>query len=482
MKTTEHLHDELTKGLGRRHFLRASASATLAALTGAAPRTVWAAERPKATADAMILIWMAGGMAQTETFDPKRYTPFEPGLESNRVLSTFRPIPTALDGVELSEGLPKIGSVLDRGVLIRSYRSGDLGFILHSRHQYHWHTGYAPPLSVAAPHLGAWISKLLGPKNPDMPAFIDIGQNLEIGAESDSLKAFHTAGVLGTEFGPFFIADPNDAAASVRPPEGISPQRFRARYASYRKLAEAGPIGREGATWQRESLLASLENGYRLLTSPAAQAFDLSAEPEANVARYGDSRFGRSCLLARRLVEAGARFVEATTEYIPFRYWDTHENGHTRARGMKETIDGPVSQLILDLEERGLLDRTIVVLASEFGRDMMTEGRPGATVQTQAKVPDRMQELKHYGMHRHFTEASSALVFGGGFRRGLAYGKTADERPCSIVEGEIGIEDLHATLYHALGIAPDDGIVIEQRPFYVTKDGKGRVRRELLEG
>ena len=149
---------------------------------------------------------------------------------------------------------------------------------------------------------------------------------------------------------------------------------------------------------------------------------------------------------------------------------------------MKETIDGPISQLILDLEERGLLDRTIVVLASEFGRDMMTEGRPGATVQTQAQVPDRMQELKHYGMHRHFTEASSALVLGGGFRRGLVYGKTADERPCSILEGEIAIEDLHATLYHALGIAPDDGVVIEQRPFYVTKDGKGRARRELLAG
>ena len=287
MKTQDPLHDALTRGLGRRHFLRASAGATLAALTGAAPRLLRSAERPRPTADAMILLWMAGGMAQTETFDPKRYTPFETGLESNRVLSTFPSIPTALDGVSLSAGLPKIGSVLDRGVLIRSYRAGDLGFILHSRHQYHWHTGYAPPLSVAAPHMGAWISKPLGPKHPDMPAFIDIGQNLEIGAESDSLKAFHTAGVLVTVHGPFFIADPHDAAASVRPPEGISPQRFRERYARYRKLAAAGPIAQEGAAWQRESLLASLENGYRLLTSPAAAAFDLSAEPAASAARYG---------------------------------------------------------------------------------------------------------------------------------------------------------------------------------------------------
>jgi len=471
---------ELFDKLDRRHFLKASVGATLAALTGPAPQLLRAAERPQATADTMILIWMAGGMAQTETFDPKAYAPFETGMDPTTVLSTFPSIPTALDGVRLSKGLEKIGSVLDRGVLIRSYRAGDLGFILHSRHQYHWHTGYAPPLSVAAPHIGAWMAKLLGPNNPDMPAFIDVGQNLEIGAEADALKAFHTAGVLGAEYGPFFITDPLDAAASVRPPEGISPRRFQERYARYRKLAEASPIARHGSSQQRESLLASLENGHRLLTSPAAKAFDLTAEPEKSAAPYGDSRFGRSCLLARRLTEAGARFIEVTSEYIPFRYWDTHENGHTRARGMKETIDGPVSQLILDLEERGLLDRTVVVLASEFGRDMMTEGRPGATVKTQATVPDRIQELKHYGMHRHFTEASSALIFGGGFQRGMVYGKTAEERPCSIVEGEIGIEDLHATLYHAMGIAPDDGITIEQRPFYVTKDGKGRARKQLL--
>lgn len=471
---------ELFPDLRRRDFLRTSAGAAAAALTGAAPGVVRAAQRPQPTADTIILIWMAGGMAQTETFDPKTYAPLEVGMDPNRVLSTFPSIPTALDGVRLSKGLEKIGAVLDRGTLIRSYRSGDLGFILHSRHQYHWHTGYAPPLSVAAPHMGSWIAKLLGPNNPDMPASLDIGQNLEIGAESDALKAFHTAGVLGSEYGPFFITDPLDAAASVRPPEGVSPARFSERYARYRKLAAASPIVREGSAHQRESLLASLENGHRLLTSPASRAFDLSAEPERSAAPYGDSRFGRSCLLARRLTEAGARFIEVTTEYIPFRYWDTHENGHTRARGMKQTIDGPVSQLILDLEQRGLLDRTIVVLASEFGRDMMTEGRPGATVKTQAQVPDRITDMKNYGMHRHFTEASSALVFGGGFQRGMVYGKTADERPCSIVEGEIGIEDLHATLYHAMGIAPDDKLMIEQRPFYVTKDGKGQVRRELL--
>ena len=307
----------------------------MAALGVSAPNLVHGAERPEASADTIILLWMAGGMAQTETFDPKAYTPFEKGLESKRVLSTFPAIDTVVDGLQLSQGLERIGQVMDRGTIVRGYRAGDLGFILHSRHQFHWHTGYAPPLSVAAPHFGAWVASARGPNNPDMPAFIDVGQNLEIGAESDSLKAFHTAGFLGSEHGPFFIADPHAAAASVRPPSGVSSERAAARWEHFRKLAEMSPLARHGSSYQRESMLRSYDQANRLLSSPAAKAFDLSLEPEANRAKYGNSRFGSGCLLARRLTEAGARFIEVTSEYVPFRYWDSHENGHTRARDMK---------------------------------------------------------------------------------------------------------------------------------------------------
>ena len=192
---------ELFRGLSRRRFLQSS-SAALGALSAGSPRFLSAEDKPAPTADSMILIWMAGGMAQTETFDPKTYTPFEPGLDAKQVLSTFPAIDTAVDNIKLSQGLENIARVMDRGTLIRSYRSGDLGFILHARHQYHWHTGYAPPLSVAAPHIGAWVASALGPKNPNLPAFIDIGQNIEIGAESDSLKAFHTAGFPGIGIRP----------------------------------------------------------------------------------------------------------------------------------------------------------------------------------------------------------------------------------------------------------------------------------------
>jgi hypothetical protein len=470
---------DLFRGMTRRDYMRQSAAAAMAALTGAAPRLL-AQDAPKATADSVILLWMAGGMAQTETFDPKRYTPYESGLESKRVLSTFPSIPTAVDGIRISQGLEEIAKVMDRGTLIRSHRVGDLGFILHSRHQYHWHTGYEPPQSVAVPHMGSWVAKLLGPRTPEMPPFVVAGQNMEIGAESDPLKSFHTAGFLGTDSGPFLIVDPRDAIASVQPPAKMKGGRFVRRYENFRRLAAESPILRDGSDYQRESLLRSLENANRLLQSPASKAFDLTLEPKDSYDTYNTGRFGLGCLLARRLVENGVRFVEVTSEYIPFRHWDTHENGHERAIGMKKVIDRPVARLIRDLEERGLLSRTVVILASEFGRDMMTEGKPGKEVKEQVKQPDVITSPQHYGMHRHFTEAGSVLIFGGGFKRGYLHGETAPERPCSIVRDPVTITDLHATLYASLGIAANAGVEVERRPVHVTKDGKGQVLRQLL--
>jgi hypothetical protein len=179
-------------------------------------------------------------MAHTETFDPKKYTPFEKGMEGNRVLSTFPSVPTVLDGINFSEGLQEIGKVMDKGTVIRSYVAADLGHILHSRHQFNWHTCYEPPQTVAAPHIGAWIAKELGPKNPVIPAFVDIGQRFTVG-EAEELKAFHTAGFLGNEFGPFFIPDPSQGLDSVRPPIGMDLKRFEARNKLYKELAWIDP-------------------------------------------------------------------------------------------------------------------------------------------------------------------------------------------------------------------------------------------------
>jgi len=468
----------------RREFIKKSSAATLAALAANAPfaqmlNGYGSKSLVNTSADTVILLWMAGGMAHTETFDPKKYTPFEKGIEGNRVLSTFPSFPTAIDGIQFSEGLQSIGKVMDKGTLIRSYKAADMGFILHSRHQYHWHTCYQPPQTVAAPHIGSWIAKQLGPKNPVIPAFIDIGQRFSVG-EAEELKAFHTSGFLGNEFGPFMIPDPSQGLEAVRPPVGMDAKRFEKRNKLYNDLISESPFGEFGSDYQKESLKRSMEQAYMLLNSPEAKAFDLSLEPKEVFDIYNTGRFGLGCLLARRLTEQGARFISVTTEYEPFKGFDTHENGHTRMVDMKKMIDGPVAQLIKDLDKKGLLDRTLVILASEFSRDIMVEGRPGAKVKEQVEQPDVLPDMKFYGMHRHFTEGCSMLLFGGGIKKGFVYGKTADERPCKTIENPITIDQVHQTIYHTLGISEDTHYEIEKRPFYTTPDGKGKPVLDLL--
>ena len=467
----------------RRDFIKQLGLASTAALATNGTQA-WGNDlviHPKAKADSCILIWMAGGMAAPDTFDPKRYLPFEKGLEVNKILSTFPAIDTNVDGIKISQGLENIAQVMDRGTLIRSAVQPDLGSILHSRHQYHWHTGYVPPITVAAPHLGAWMAKVLGPKNEVIPPFINIGQRLEGVGEKEELKAFTTAGFFGSEYGPMNLPYPEQAVQSVQPPKGMEPGRFSNRYKHFKKLLDQNPNREQLSDFQRESMLRSMESAHRLLQSKEKDAFDLTREPKDSYAKYGNTRFGRGCLLARRLVEEGARFIEVTTEYVPFLHWDTHENGHTTAARMKKEIDQPIAQLIRDLETKGILDRTLVILASEFSRDMMIEGVPGSNAKDQSRArAEKLSEMKQYGLHRHFTGGTSIAMWGGGVKKGFVYGKTADERPLMAVENPLSIEDLHATIYTAMGINPKTAYEVEKRPFYATKDGIGKAASDIF--
>ena len=468
----------------RREFIKKMGAASLAAASVSIPTTSFlsscsSAPRIDSKADTVILLWMAGGLAHTETFDPKAYAPFKKGMESKRLLSTFPKVPTVVDGLDFSQGLESIGGVMDKGAIIRSYKSADLGHILHTRHQYHWHTCYEPPQTVQAPHIGAWIAKELGPINPVIPPFIAMGQRFTVG-EAEELKAFHTAGFLGSDFGPFLIPDPSSGLESVRPPQGMSLKRFESRYKLFRELANKSKAMERASDYQKESLMRSMEQSYRLLNSPESQVFDLSQESAQGYEIYNTGRFGLGCLAAKRLAMNGARFISVSTEYEPFLGWDTHENGHTRTMKMKELIDRPIAQLIKDLDETGHLDRTLVILASEFSRDAILEGRPGQKVKDQVNQPDIIEDEKFYGMHRHFTDGSSILMWGGGIKKGLIYGKTADERPCSSIENTVVIDQVHQTIYHALGIHPETNYTIEGRPFYTTPDGQGKPILELF--
>src|SRR2546423_7751857 len=232
----------------------------------------------------------------------------------------------------------------------------------------------------------------------------------------------------------------------------MSPSRFEDRSRFYKKLLAQSPVGQLGGDYQKESLLRSFDNAHRLLSSPAAKAFDLALEPMENVRKFVPDyqptkrfdaaidrsgsyeaatigRFGLGCLLARRLAEAGAGYIRVTTEYNPVLNWDTHEHGHEKMANMKKSIDAPVAQLVLDLEARGLLSRTLIVLASEFSRDALIEGQPDKKVKDQAEVPAVVTDEENYGMHRHFTDAGCVLLFGGGIKKGYLHGRTADERP-----------------------------------------------------
>lgn len=466
--------------IARRDFLRRLGAAGAAALATGAPQLIAGQslgdlKHPAPTADACILLWMGGGMAAPDTFDPKGYLPFEKGLPVKDMLSTFPAIDTVVDGVQICEGLENIASVMDRGTLIRSHVQPDLGSILHSRHQYHWHTGYVPPQTVAAPHIGAWMAKMLGSPNEVMPAFINIGQRLEGVGESEELKAFTTGGFFGSEFGPMNLPFPDRAAVSVRPPKGMPAQRFANRDRLFRKLVDASPDRDRMSDYQQESMLRSMDAAYRLLSSKEREAFDITLEPKESYDQYNTGRFGQGCLLARRLVESGARFVEVTTEYVPFLHWDTHNDGHTTMQRMHSEIDRPITRLIRDLEDRKLLDRTLVIVASEFSRDALMEGAPGSNANDQARDKvDVMGELKHYGLHRHFTGGSSVMMFGGGMKHGHVHGATSPRRPLVAIEDPVTIEQMHATIMTAMGISPRTGFDIEGRPFYVTPDGKGQ--------
>ncbi len=478
------MNDMNSELLTRRDLLKQLSAASVATLGMGAPRAWAEAEEvvhPAARADSCILIWLAGGMAAPDTFDPKRYLPFELELDVDKILSTFPAIDTVVDDIKLTEGMEHLARVMDRGTLIRSAVQPDLGSILHSRHQYHWHTGYVPPITVAAPHIGAWMAKVLGPNSEVLPPFINIGQRLEGVGEKEELKAFTTAGFLGSQFGPMNLPYPADALKSVQPSKGMEPGRFANRYRHYRKLIDQNPNRAWVSDYRQESMLRSMDAAHRLLQSDERHAFDLTREPQEVREIYDTGRFGQGCLLARRLVESGARFIEVTTEYIPFKHFDTHENGHTTMKRMKSEIDRPIAQLILDLEERGLLDRTLVVVASEFSRDMMIEGVPGSSARDQSRAKtDKLKEMKQYGLHRHFTGGTSVAMFGGGVKKGYRYGRTADEPPLVAVENPVSIADLHATIYTAMGISPRTAYDIEKRPFFVTKDGLGQAVTEVF--
>ena len=278
--------------------------------------------------------------------------------------------------------------------------------------------------------MGAVLLATLGPRHPDVPAFVNIGQNLDLGAESDAVKAFHTAGFLGAEYGPFLIDDPDDATARVRPARAFHRARFRtAATKHYRKLQAANPV--------RETAAASSRNpcSARSKRPPPAGI------PRREGLRHRRSSPKRASTTITPAISVSAACSPAASpkpapgsskflpEYIPFRLWDTHENGHTRAMDMKKSIDGPVSQLILDLEEAACPTAPSSSSPASSAGTSSSEGKPGKSVLLKVSQPDVMTLPKHYGMHRHFTEAGSVRCLAGCQKGHLSTAKQPTNAP-----------------------------------------------------
>jgi hypothetical protein len=376
------------------------------------------AARPGAKAKACIVLWLNGGPSHIDTFDPK------PGQPTAR----FKSIKTRARGLELCEHLPLLADHGDRLAVVRSMTSAEGN---HDRARYLLHTGYSPNPTVRHPSLGGWVSQEIGSKSAELPNFVSIG--------GPSLGA----GFLGLQNGPFILDNPGQPPQNVTLPKNVDDARFADRRVMLDHLEErfAGATGDP----QIPGRQAIYEQAVRMMQSPKIGAFDVAGEPEALKRSYGDSKFGRGCLVARRLVEAGVKLVEVVLDG-----WDTHQDNFERTKKLMGTLDPAFSTLLHDLGQRKLLDSTLVVCMGEFGRTPRINPQEGRD---------------------HFPAAWSAVLAGGGTRGGQAFGKT-NEDGSKVVDSPIAVPHLFATMTTLLGLDPNKTVTSPiGRPIGLTDDG-----------
>jgi hypothetical protein len=387
----------------------------LARAQGAAPK-----------AKSCILLWMNGGPSHIDTFDPK------PGTSTG---GPFKAIKTRAPGVEICEHLPNLAEQAHHLAIIRSMTSKEGN---HQRAQYLLHTGYAPNPTIMHPSFGAWVSEELGDPNSDLPNFVSIS-GPSIGA-----------GFLGVQYGPFVIQDPAQSVQNIQYPQNVNDWRFRLRQSALDMLEKQFTI--ETGDVKVAGRRAVYAKAIRMMRSPRLKAFDISPEPAAVKAAYGDTNFGRGCLMARRLVEAGVKFVEVVLDG-----WDTHQDNFERSQKLMNTLDPAMATLLKELDERNLLQSTLVIWVGEFGRTPRINSNDGRD---------------------HYPQAWSAVLAGGGVRAGLAYGAT-DEEGTKVVDKPVSVPDFFATLATLLGMNPSKTVMTPVgRPIAITE--RGTPVRELI--
>lgn len=373
----------------------------------------------KPTARNVIYLYMSGGMTHVDTFDPK----------SGEVAGPVKPIATSADGVQLSQYLPGLAKQADKMAVIRGLSTTQGA---HEQGNYYMHTSYTMRGTITHPGLGAWIQKHEGKTNRTLPGSVRIGGGAAGGG----------AGFMESKFAPLVLGSATEGVKNSR--MSVSEREFNDRLMLAQQFDEAFH-----QKYNQKSVRAykdMYDDALRLMKSEDLKAFDISQEPDAIRKAYGENGFGQGCLLARRLVENDVRCVEVTLGG-----WDTHANNFTSVERLAGNLDQAVSTLLTDLERRGLLEETVVVLATEFGRTPHINDDDGRD---------------------HFPKAFSGFMAGGGIKGGVAYGKT-DERGENVVENKVSVPDFNATVAYALGL-PLDQIIYSpsKRPFTVADKGQ----------
>ena len=386
-------------------------------------------------AKSVIQIFLPGGMAHQESWDPKPYAPTE-------YRGPFGTINTSIKGIKFSQNLKHTAKIADKMTIIRSMAHGEAA---HERGTHNMFTGYKPSPALQYPAMGSVVAHELGPNN-NLPPYVCV---------PSVPNEFANSGYLSSAFGPFAIgSEPSRGDFKVRDlnmPGGVDDTRFNRR----RSLLET--VDHHFRTIEESDALDSMDafyqHAYKLISSQKArEAFNLKAEPEAVQNRYGMNTPGQRMLLARRLVEAGTRFVSLTAGG-----WDHHDNIKNGIQGQMPPVDQAIAALISDLDERGLLDSTLVMVTSEFGRTPKINGTGGRD---------------------HWPRVFSVGLAGGGIQRGLVHG-SSDALGGEPEEDMVGIQDLATTVYNQLGITGDKELMAPgDRPIEIV-DG-GRVLDEIL--
>lgn len=415
--------------MNRRHFLQSTAA--FAASSAFAGQGVAPVVLPKGKAEHCIFIWLGGGMGQVDTLDPKdlgdnKSNPKKPG-------SLYASTETAVPGVRVSEHLRKSARLLERMTIMRTVNHHVIDE--HAFATNLVHTGRMISGNVIYPSIGSIIANQRGAANPEVPAYILIGYpNVSRGP-----------GFLGARDGYVYLTDTNAGPAGFTSPDFVTGERKDARMKLLQPLqvrVSQGSALADYETAQREAL--------RLAGPGFMRNFKLADESAGLRNGYG-GEFGQRCLLARRLVEAGVRFIEVShnLNFMNGTGWDVHNEGIQNQHLLIQELDTALSALVQDLEQKKLLDRTLIVVATEFGRPPEFDGRGG---------------------RGHQGTAFSMVLAGGGLKHCGAYGVT-DELAKKPLENPVSLPDFHATIHCALGIDPGKELMDGSRPVPITDGG-----------